>query len=233
MLRGLKSRYEIHHSVSIADSAIVTAAVASNRYISERMLPDKAIDVLDEACSYVRLARESKPDELEAIERQLTSAQIELSSLGEDTDEVSRSRRDVLEGEIAELKEQQTKMEREWREERERGEEIKRAKEELDRRRWQLEEAQRMGKYDEASRLRYETIPELEKKLEKEEGGEDGHAGRDDKGRVTSSDVARVIAKVSAVLIEVCFSADVSIFSGNRHSRLDSLARRPHSSARS
>lgn len=199
MLRGLKTRYEIHHSVSISDSALVTAAVASNRYISERQLPDKAIDLIDEACSAVRLARESKPDELEALERHLTSAQIELSSLGADTDEVAVSRRQVLEQEIDELKSQAGEMERAWRADRERGEEMKRTREELDRRRWELEEAQRMGRYDEASRLRYETIPELERKV-KEGEGEDGVSG--DAGRVTSSDVARVVAKVSDKYID-------------------------------
>lgn len=234
MLRGLKTRYEIHHSVSISDAALVTAAVASNRYISERQLPDKAIDLIDEACSAVRLARESKPDELEALERQLTSAQIELSSLGSDTDQVAVSRRQVLEQEIAQLKEQASEMERLWRADRERGEEMKRAREELDRRRWELEEAQRMGRYDEASRLRYETIPELERKV-KEGEGEDGVSG--DTGRVTSSDVARVVAKVSrrrwlasGVLVEILMT---DCFTGDRYSGVNLASRGPHSPAQS
>lgn len=190
MLRGLKSKYEIHHSVSISDAALVTAAVASNRYITERNLPDKAIDLVDEACSAVRLARESKPDELEAIERHVTELQIELSSLGKDQDEVSRSRREVIENEVRELETKAKEMEKKWREERSRSQEIQQAREELERRRFELDEAQRQGRFDEASRLRYETIPNLERKIP-----EDGEGT--DTSRVTSSDVAKVVAKVS------------------------------------
>lgn len=194
MLRGLKSKYEIHHSVSIADSALVTAAVASNRYISERQLPDKAIDLIDEACSAVRLARESKPPALESIEHHITELQIELSSLGRDTDDVSLARREVIAAELAKLESEAKEMERTWREERNRGEEIKKAREELEAARWGLEEAQRRGEFDRASRLRYETIPELVKKIPSE--GVKAKGEEQEGARVTSDDVARVVAKV-------------------------------------
>ncbi|ORY76883.1 P-loop containing nucleoside triphosphate hydrolase protein [Leucosporidium creatinivorum] len=208
MLRGLKSKYEIHHSVSIADSALVTAAVASNRYLSERKLPDKAIDLIDEACSSVRLARESKPPALESIEHHITELQIELSSLGRDEDEVSRARRSVIADELSSLEVEAKEMERTWREERNRGEEIKKAREDLEGARWRLEEAQRRGAFDEASRLRYETIPDLEKKIPSE--GVKGVGEEQEGARVTSDDVARVVAKMTGIPVSTLLRGDRS-----------------------
>jgi ATP-dependent Clp protease ATP-binding subunit ClpB len=194
MLRGLKSKYEVHHGVTISDSAIITAVTYSNRYISDRQLPDKAIDLMDEAASALRLARESKPDELEALERQITTLQIELSSLSSDQDEVSKARRDVVQSEIELLQEAAQAMEETWRAERERGEEIRRAREELERRKWELEEAVRLNQFDRASELRYAIIPKLEKLLPEHDEAAEGGV------RVTSEDVARVVAKVRLVL---------------------------------
>ncbi|KAK4049850.1 chaperone ATPase hsp78 [Microbotryomycetes sp. JL201] len=201
ILRGLKHKYEIHHSVAVSDAALVTAAVSGNRYITERNLPDSAIDLVDEACATVRLARESKPDELEALERHITELQIELSSLGKDQDEVSKSRREVIENEVKELEAKAKAMESTWRQERAKSQEIQQAREELERRRFELEEAQRQGKFDEASRLRYETIPNLERKIP-----EDGEGT--DSGRVTSADVAKVVAKATGIPVSTLLRGD-------------------------
>jgi len=192
MLRGLKPKLEVHHGVTISDSAIVSAAVMSNRYIADRHLPDKAIDLVDEAAASLRLRKESPPEELDALKRTMTTLQIELSSLGKDTDAVARERRTEIERELDGLRQRVDEMERAWRGERERAEEIRRAREELERRRWELDEAQRAGDYQRASELRYSVLPALEKKLPKE-----GEEGSDEGGsRVTSDDIARVVSKV-------------------------------------
>ncbi|GAA5999143.1 ATP-dependent Clp protease ATP-binding subunit [Rhodotorula paludigena] len=206
MLRGLKPKLEVHHGVSISDQALVSAAVMSNRFISDRHLPDKAIDLVDEAAASLRLRKESPPEELDALRREITTLQIELSSLGKDTDAVSASRRGEIEGELRELEAKAGEMERAWRAERDRAEEIRRTREELERRRFELDEAQRRGDYQRASELRYSVLPELEKKLPKD--GEDG-AG-DEGARVTSDDIARVVAKATGIPTSTLLRGDRS-----------------------
>ncbi|GAA5872762.1 hypothetical protein JCM8547_006335 [Rhodosporidiobolus lusitaniae] len=199
MLRGLKPKLEVHHGVTISDSALVTAAVMSNRYISDRHLPDKAIDQVDEAAAALRLRKESPPEELDALKRQITTLEIELSSLGKDKDPLSVSRRDAITSELSTLKSQAEEMERAWRAERDRAEEIRQTREEVERRRWELEEAQRRGDFTRASELRYSVLPKLEKKLPKEgEEGSEGE-GQGEGARVTSDDVARVISKSTGI----------------------------------
>ncbi|SCZ88612.1 BZ3500_MvSof-1268-A1-R1_Chr10-2g03019 [Microbotryum saponariae] len=204
MLRGGKSRMEVHHGVIVSDAAIIAAVTYSQRYITDRQLPDKAIDLIDEAAAALRLARESKPEQLEALEQHLTTLQIELSSLGKDQDEASRSRREVLVDEIARLKDKASKMEKEWRDERERGERIRQAKEELERKRFELEEAVRTGQFDKASELRYSIIPKLEAQVPKD-GQEAAEAGQ---ARVTASDVARVVAKATGIPVSALMRGD-------------------------
>ncbi|GAA6037419.1 hypothetical protein JCM8097_008562 [Rhodosporidiobolus ruineniae] len=204
MLRGVKPKFEVHHGVSISDSALVTAAVMSNRYIAERHLPDKAFDLVDEAAAALRLRKESPPEELDALKRTITTLQIELSSLGKDKDEVSVHRREDIEAELKELKAQSEEMERKWRDERERAEEIRRTREEIERRRWELEEAQRRGDYTRASELRYSVLPGLEAKLPKE--GEDGAASEG--ARVTSDDIARVVSKSTGIPTQTLLRGD-------------------------
>ncbi|BGP41840.1 chaperone ATPase hsp78 [Rhodotorula kratochvilovae] len=206
MLRGLKPKLEVHHGVTISDSAIVSAAVMSNRYIADRHLPDKAIDLVDEAAASLRLRKESPPEELDALRRTITTLQIELSSLGKDTDALARERRAEIEAELGTLQGRVDEMERAWRGERERAEEIRRTREELERRRWELEEAQRRGDYQRASELRYSVLPELEKKLPKE--GEEGAA--DEGARVTSDDIARVVSKATGIPTTTLLRGDVS-----------------------
>lgn len=143
ILRGLKTKYEVHHGISISDSSLVTAAAYASRYLRERNLPDSAIDLLDEAASALRLARESKPEELEVLERNLTTLKIELSSLSKDEDSVSIERRGVIEEEVRGMEAQANAMEQEWLAERRKMEEIKENREKLEKAIFELETAQR------------------------------------------------------------------------------------------
>jgi len=204
ILRGLKPRYEVHHGVEIADSALVTAAVYGARYVSDRFLPDKAIDLVDEAASALRLAQESKPDELEALEREIMTLQIELESLKNEMDVFSVERRNKVESELKIKRDEASALTKVWQNERERLESIKQTKKALEDAKYQLEKAQREGQYELASRLRFATIPELEKKLPKEGEGEGQGEGplamlHD---RVTSNDIARVVAKSTGIPVQ-------------------------------
>lgn len=170
----------------------------SSRYISgERKQPDKSIDVVDEAAASLRLRKESPPDELTTINNHITTLQIELSSLGKDTDTLSMSRRHEIEMELGELKAQSEELDAAWKAERNRAEEIRSTREEIERRRWELEEAQRQNDFGRASELRYSVLPALEAKLPKDGEGK-GETGEG--ARVTSDDVARVISKVRLFL---------------------------------
>ncbi|KAF9299118.1 chaperone ATPase hsp78 [Linnemannia elongata] len=169
ILRGLKERYEVHHGVRIADSALVAAAVQSHRYITDRFLPDKAIDLVDEACSKLRLQQESKPDVIESLDRGIVTMEIELESLKKETDPLSVSRRNKLEDDLAKKKQESARLTQIWKEEREKLDKIKSTKAELEQARIDLEAAQRKGDFTRASELRYGVIPTLEAKLPKEE----------------------------------------------------------------
>lgn len=206
ILRGLKPRYEVHHGVEISDAALVTAAVYSARYISDRFLPDKSIDLIDEAASALQLAQESKPDELEALDREIITLQIELESLKNESDMFSVERRLEVEAELARKKNEASKMKEIWQNERDRHERIKDIKERLEEAKYQLEVAQRQGQYELASRLRFATIPELKSQLPSEEE----RAQRDNPespltmlhDRVTSNDIARVVAKATGIPVQ-------------------------------
>ncbi|KAK0460997.1 P-loop containing nucleoside triphosphate hydrolase protein [Desarmillaria tabescens] len=206
ILRGLKSRYEVHHGVEISDAALVTAAVYSARYISDRFLPDKAIDLVDEAASALRLAQESKPDELEALDRDVMTLQIELESLKNESDVFSVERRQKVEADLAAKREEASQLTLIWKSERARLDRIKDLKERLENAKHQLEVAQRQGQYELASRLRFSTIPELERQLP------DDNAERPDgdsepplamlHDRVTSNDISRVVAKATGIPVQ-------------------------------
>ncbi|KAG0215879.1 chaperone ATPase hsp78 [Mortierella sp. NVP41] len=169
ILRGLKERYEVHHGVRIADSALVAAAVQSHRYITDRFLPDKAIDLVDEACSKLRLQQESKPDVIESLDRGIVTMEIELESLKKETDPLSVSRRNKLEEDLAKKKQESQRLTQIWKVEREKLDKIKDTKAELEQARIDLEAAQRKGDFTRASELRYGVIPTLEARLPKEE----------------------------------------------------------------
>ncbi|KAH8827095.1 P-loop containing nucleoside triphosphate hydrolase protein [Flagelloscypha sp. PMI_526] len=204
ILRGLKPRYEVHHGVEISDSALVTAGVYSSRYISERFLPDKAIDLVDEAASSLRLAQESKPDELEELERQIITLQIELESLKKEGDVFSVERKKQVEAELKKTRDEASEMTRIWQSERARLNRIKDLKLRLEEAKHELEVAQRDGQYELASRLRFSTIPDLERALPAEED-----ASQDEARplpmlheRVTSDDIARVVAKSTGIPVQ-------------------------------
>lgn len=205
ILRGLKTRYEVHHGVEISDSALVTAAVYGARYISDRFLPDKAIDLVDEAASSLRLAQESKPDELEALDRAIMTLQIELESLKNESDVFSVERRKKVQGDLAKRRREAAQLTTIWQTERARISRIKDVKTRLQDAWHQLEVAQRAGDFEKASRLRFSTIPELERKLPDEDvrGSDETEAPlamlHD---RVTADDIARVVARSTGIPVQ-------------------------------
>ncbi|KAI0316151.1 P-loop containing nucleoside triphosphate hydrolase protein [Amylostereum chailletii] len=197
----------VHHGVEISDGALVTAAVYGARYVSDRFLPDKAIDLVDEAASALRLAQESKPDELEKLERTIATIQIELESLKNEADVFSRERRDVLEKELAEKRSEAEALTTLWQTERARLDRIKDLKKQLEEAKYSLEVAQRQGEYERASRLRFSTIPDLERQLpaevERATGEEDAESPLSMlHDRVTSNDIARVVAKATGIPVQ-------------------------------
>jgi ATP-dependent Clp protease ATP-binding subunit ClpB len=165
ILRGLKERYEVHHGVRITDAALVAAAVLSHRYISDRFLPDKAIDLVDEAASRLKIELDSMPTEIDVIEREIMQHEMERQALKKEKDAASKERLKKLEKELAELKEKSSALKAEWQKEKAGIEEQRKWKEELDQLRTELERAQRRGDLAKASEIQYGSIPQLEKKL--------------------------------------------------------------------
>ncbi|KAF8909848.1 P-loop containing nucleoside triphosphate hydrolase protein [Mucidula mucida] len=202
ILRGLKGRYEVHHGVEISDAALVTAAVYSARYIADRFLPDKAIDLVDEAASALRLAQESKPDELEALDREIMTLQIELESLKNESDIFSVERRQKVETDLAAKRDEASRLTAIWQEERTRLDRIKDLKERLEDAKHQLEVAQRQGRFELASRLRFSTIPELERQLPDENAETLQSESSMLHERVTSDDISRVVAKATGIPVQ-------------------------------
>ncbi|KAI9493980.1 P-loop containing nucleoside triphosphate hydrolase protein [Zychaea mexicana] len=198
ILRGLRERYEVHHGVRIADSALVSAAIHAHRYISDRFLPDKAIDLVDEACSKLRLQQESKPEALERLDRHIMTMQIELESLRKESDTLSVERRDKLQSELDEKQKESDRLSAVWNEERNKLDEIKHTKEELEQARVDLDTAQRAGNFQRASELRYGVIPNLEKKLPKDTTDDENPDSLIHE-RVTSDDIARVVSRMTGI----------------------------------
>ncbi|NCT12648.1 MAG: AAA domain-containing protein, partial [Rhodobacterales bacterium] len=175
ILRGIKEKYELHHGVRISDSALVAAATLSHRYITDRFLPDKAIDLMDEAASRLRMEVDSKPEELDALDREILQKQIEAEALKKEDDTASRDRLAKLEKELAELQERSSEMTAKWQAERDKLASARDLKEQLDRARAELDIAKREGNLAKAGELSYGVIPQLEKKLaEAESQGDDG-----------------------------------------------------------
>jgi ATP-dependent Clp protease ATP-binding subunit ClpB len=194
ILRGLKERYEVHHGVRITDAALVAAAVLSHRYISDRFLPDKAIDLVDEAASRLKIELDSMPTEIDVIEREIMQHEMERQALKKEKDPASKERLKKLEKELAELKEKSNALKAEWQKEKALIEEQRKWKEELDRLRTELERAQRRGELAKASEIQYGRIPELEKKL----AGATAKSSKDKKSllreEVTEEDIAEVVS---------------------------------------
>ncbi|MGG7644757.1 ATP-dependent chaperone ClpB [Rhodovulum sp. YNF3179] len=173
ILRGIKEKYELHHGVRISDSALVAAAQLSNRYITDRFLPDKAIDLVDEAASRLRMEVDSKPEELDQLDRQILQLQIEAEALKKETDAASADRLQKLEKELADLQEQSAEMTAQWQAERDKLASARALKEQLDRSRAELDQAKREGNLARAGELSYGIIPDLEKRLAEAEQHQD------------------------------------------------------------
>jgi len=202
ILRGLKEKYELHHGVRITDSALVAAATLSNRYITDRFLPDKAIDLVDEAASRLRMQVDSKPEELDAIDRDLMQMMIEREALKKETDVASKDRLAKLEKSIAGLEEQSKALTARWQSEKQKLGSAQKIKEELDARRNELEQMQRKGNLARAGELAYGVIPDLEKKLKVLEGEGGGKATAMVEEAVTPDQIAAVVSRWTGVPVD-------------------------------
>ena len=201
ILRGLKEKYELHHGVRISDASLVTAATLSNRYISDRFLPDKAIDLMDEAASRLRMQVDSKPEALDELDRRLMQLKIEREALKKETDTASKDRLQRLEKEIANLEESANALAARWQEEKEKLGAAQKIKEDLDHARNELEQAQRAGDLAKAGELAYGTIPDLEAKLAKIEQ-EEGQAGSLAQEVVTPDMIAQVVSRWTGIPVD-------------------------------
>ncbi|HEX2256274.1 MAG TPA: AAA family ATPase, partial [Afifellaceae bacterium] len=202
ILRGLKEKYEMHHGVRITDSAIVAAATLSHRYITDRFLPDKAIDLMDEAASRLRMQVDSKPEALDELDRRIIQLKIEREALRKEADQPSRDRLAKLERELADLEEESRAMTARWQAEKEKLAGGQKLKEELDQARFELERAQRQGDLARAGELAYGVIPELEKKLRDSEAEADGGAPGLVEEAVTPDHIAGVVSRWTGVPVD-------------------------------
>jgi len=199
ILRGLKEKYEVHHGVRITDNAIVAAATLSNRYISDRFLPDKAIDLMDEAASRLRMEVESKPEQIENLDRKIIQLKIEEMALAKESDDASKDRLATLKEELANLEQQSSELTTRWQNERDKISAEGKVKEQLEAARVELEQAQRSGDLAKAGELAYGRIPELEKQLAAAEGPGDNALLREE---VTAEDIASVVSKWTGIPVD-------------------------------
>jgi ATP-dependent Clp protease ATP-binding subunit ClpB len=197
ILRGIKEKYELHHGVRITDGALVAAATLSNRYITDRFLPDKAIDLIDEAASRLRMQVDSKPEELDELDRRIMQLKIEREALKKESDSASKERLTRIEGELTSLEERSNALTAAWRAEKDRLVETQKLKEELDKARNDVEVAQRRGDLGRASELLYGVIPDLERKLADAQDG--GHLVNE---AVTEEGIAAVVSRWTGVPVE-------------------------------
>jgi ATP-dependent Clp protease ATP-binding subunit ClpB len=194
ILRGLKERYEVHHGVRIQDAAIIAAAVLSNRYISDRFLPDKAVDLMDEAASRLKIELESLPTELDQLERQIMQLEMEREALKKEKDAASRERLEKLDRELAEVKEQSSAMRAQWQKEKQEIGKTQKVAEKIERLRAELEQAQRRGDLHRASEIQYGLLPDMERELKKIEPGEAKSTSTILREEVTDEDIAKVVS---------------------------------------
>ena len=202
ILRGLKEKYEVHHGVRIADSAIVAAANLSNRYITDRFLPDKAIDLMDEAASRLRMQVDSKPEELDEIDRRAIQLKIEAEALKKENDDASKERLKTLEKEIAELESRSAELTAAWRAEKEKLASATTIKEALERARNELVDAERRGDLGRASEIKYGRLPELERQLAEAEAEGDGADGQMVQEVVDDEQIAHVVSRWTGVPVD-------------------------------
>ncbi|WP_334185738.1 ATP-dependent chaperone ClpB [Novosphingobium sp.] len=199
ILRGLKEKYELHHGVRITDAALVAAATLSNRYITNRFLPDKAIDLMDEAASRIRMEVESKPEEIEKLDRRIIQLKIEEMALAKETDEASKDRLVNLREELANLEQQSSELTTRWQNERDKIAAEGKIKEQLDAARVELDQAQRLGDLAKAGELAYGTIPSLERKLSEAQAQAGNALLREE---VTEDDIAGVVSRWTGVPVD-------------------------------
>jgi ATP-dependent Clp protease ATP-binding subunit ClpB len=212
ILRGLKERYQVHHKVRIQDSALVAAATLSHRYIADRFLPDKAIDLVDEAASRIRMEIDSKPTEIDEVDRHIMQLEIELQSLGDDSDPGTVARREQLERSLAEERERSDGMHAEWQSEKETLGAVAELQERLEQAKTDLERAQREADLGRAAELQYGTIPELEKQLAAAETAEQSAGGATPKflkDVVDAEDVAEVVAKWTGIPVSRLMEGEI------------------------
>ena len=201
ILRGIKEKYELHHGVRIADSSIVAAATLSNRYITDRFLPDKAIDLMDEAASRIRMQVDSKPEALDELDRRIMQLKIEKEALKKESDSASRDRLERLEKELSELEEKSAALTAQWTSAKDKLADSQKVKEQLDKARSELEVAQRRGELAKAGELAYGVIPDLEKKL-KEAETQEVAGGKGVKEEVMPEDIAAVVSRWTGVPVD-------------------------------
>jgi len=210
ILRGIKEKYELHHGVRISDSALVSAATLSNRYITDRFLPDKAIDLVDEAASRLRMEVDSKPEELDELDRRIVQLKIEREALKKEPDAASRDRLEKLEDELAELEADSARVTAAWRAEKDQLASATKVKEQLDQARIEADKAQREGRYEKAGELLYGVIPDLEQKLAKADGKQAGMFNE----VVTEEQIAAVVSRWTGIPVD-------KMLAGEREKLLD------------
>jgi len=199
ILRGIKEKYEVHHGVRITDGAIVAAATLSHRYITDRFLPDKAIDLIDEAAARLRMQIDSKPEEIDELDRRIMQLKIEREALQKETDPASRERLQRLEEELADLEQEAAELTARWQAEKEKLSSVQKLKEELERARFELEQTQRRGDWARAGELTYGLIPQLERQLAAAEAEEGRHMVEE---AVTPEHIAAVVSRWTGIPVD-------------------------------
>jgi ATP-dependent Clp protease ATP-binding subunit ClpB len=205
ILRGIKEKYELHHGVRITDSAIVAAATLSNRYITDRFLPDKAIDLMDEAASRLRMEVDSKPEAIDELDRRIVQLKIEREALKKESDPASRDRLDKLVKELEELEQRSAELTAQWRAEKDKLAGAQKLKEQLDQARAELDIVQRRGDWSRAGELTYGVIPELERKLKESESAGAGHMLEE---AVTEEHIAAVVSRWTGIPVDKMLSGE-------------------------
>ncbi|PYR97203.1 MAG: ATP-dependent chaperone ClpB, partial [Acidobacteria bacterium] len=211
ILRGLKERYEIHHGVKIKDAAILAAAMLSHRYITDRFLPDKAIDLIDEAAASLRMQIDSLPVDLEAVERQIIQLEIERQALSKEDDPASRERLSLIERELSELREKSTEMKLRWQREKELIQSIRSLKEQIEQARVEEQQAERQGNYARVAEIRYGKIQQLERQLKEANArlDETQQSERMLKEQVDEEDVAKIVAKWTGIPVTKMLESEI------------------------
>ncbi|KAJ4163800.1 hypothetical protein LMH87_005505 [Akanthomyces muscarius] len=209
ILRGIKDKYEVHHGVRITDGALVAAASLSNRYITDRFLPDKAIDLMDEAASHLKLQHESKPEDIMRLDHKIMTIQIELESLRKEKDVASKERREKLEKELKKYHEEISGLNARWDKEKSELDAVKKIQEDLDKARFELDQAQRTGNFGRASELRFGVIPDLEQKLPSEPEQEQPNDSTLIHDSVTADDIGAVVSRITGIPVSKLTSGHI------------------------